>query len=588
MSLSWIDAPRFARFTKVIAVVDVVESVRLMELDEQEFIQRWHSFVDFVRQHVPLETGRIVKSLGDGLMLEFAEADGCMRMALAMQDWFEEGNLGLPPEEHVHLRVGAHFAEFVADEYDIYGTDVNLTQRIATLAGPGEIVISATMREKLGGQLSAAVEDLGACHLKHLNHTVRAYRVGRPGRAPILSLDTPARLLMRAGVAVLPFATDAMAAADVQLGEALADEAVVALARSSELQVVSRLSTARFRPPGATLDDIAQQLQPDYVLRGHASRRGEQVQVLAELTDVVTGHVVWAESLRGPLEGGEVVAALARGVTGGVTANELLKAQAQPLPVLEVHTVLLAAVALMHRLTPADLERSRALLDHLLDRNRRHASAWAWLAFWHMLQLQLHAGSDYQEVAQQARECCHNALQSDSQVGLALCLDGYTRLHLLRDPDGAGRRYAQVLAAKADDALALACGAELRALLGDSRGSCLQTARRALELCLLQPMQYFYDDIAATAAMSVGAYEEAVGHAQRCVAANPAYTAGYRSLAIALALAGAGDAAAGAARRLRELEPGFTVRRFLQRSPATPELARRMAIALASAGLPAQ
>src|SRR4051812_46415712 len=86
------DATDFARHTKVIAVADVVESVRLMELDEQEFIRRWHGFVQFANQHLPRESGRMHKSLGDGLMMEFADPAGCIRAALAMQAWFNEGN----------------------------------------------------------------------------------------------------------------------------------------------------------------------------------------------------------------------------------------------------------------------------------------------------------------------------------------------------------------------------------------------------------------------------------------------------------------------------------------------------------------
>src|SRR5881628_2673140 len=146
-------ASPFTRATKVIAVADVVESVRLMEQAEQEFIGRWHRFVNFVHEEVPQHSGRLHKSLGDGLMLEFSDAAGCMRAALAMQAWFRDMNQALAPQEQVHLRIGAHVADFVADKYDIYGTDVNVAARIASLAGPGEVVISAALRERLGRSL---------------------------------------------------------------------------------------------------------------------------------------------------------------------------------------------------------------------------------------------------------------------------------------------------------------------------------------------------------------------------------------------------------------------------------------------------
>src|SRR3954470_20596873 len=217
---------RLARHTKVIAVADVVESVRLMEQDEQEFIRRWHGFITFFKSHLPQESGRMHKSLGDGLMVEFSDPEGCIRSALAMQAWFDEGNHGLPIEEHVHLRIGAHVAEFVADEHDIYGTDVNLTARIATLAGPGEIVISAALRQRIVGELEGFLEDLGQCHLKHVRHPVRAYRVGRAGRAPVLPGGAAGRVPTRVALAVLPFTEDVDS---MGLGEAVADEVVAAL-----------------------------------------------------------------------------------------------------------------------------------------------------------------------------------------------------------------------------------------------------------------------------------------------------------------------------------------------------------------------
>ncbi len=214
-----------ARTTQVIAVADVVESVRLMEQDEQEFIRRWQRFVGFVQKLLPGQSGRLRKSLGDGLMLEFSEAEGCIRAALAMRAWFADANRHLAPEDQVQLRVGAHMAEFVSDEYDIYGNDVNLAARIATLAGPGEIVISAALREHLGPTLRAQLEDLGTCHLKHVKDPVHVFRLGPAGQAPVLPVRRLATHALRPTMAVLPFGLLGTASGKLT-GEALADDIV--------------------------------------------------------------------------------------------------------------------------------------------------------------------------------------------------------------------------------------------------------------------------------------------------------------------------------------------------------------------------
>ena len=205
-------ATPLTRATKVIAVADVVESVRLMEQDEQEFIRRWQSFVGFVQQRLPAESGRIHKSLGDGLMLEFSDPHGCIRAALAMRAWLAESNERLPPEDQVQLRIGAHVADFVADEYDIYGTDVNLAARIASLAGPGEIVISAALRRHLDPQPAMVLQDLGSCHLKHVKEPVHAFRIGEAGQAPVMPVRRLATHSLRPTVAVLPFGMERPAA----------------------------------------------------------------------------------------------------------------------------------------------------------------------------------------------------------------------------------------------------------------------------------------------------------------------------------------------------------------------------------------
>jgi class 3 adenylate cyclase len=193
------------RSTKVLLVMDVVESVRLMEQDEEDFVRRWQQLVQHAERILPLHGGRIVKSLGDGLMLEFANAQGCTRAAFAMQHFSKQASSSYAPQQQLHLRMGGHLASFVTDQYDIYGTDVNLTARFSTLAGPGEIVVTDDLRDCLTAELDADIEDLGECHLKHVENTVRAYRIGPAGHAPVIAASTPENTDFRPTIAVIPF-----------------------------------------------------------------------------------------------------------------------------------------------------------------------------------------------------------------------------------------------------------------------------------------------------------------------------------------------------------------------------------------------
>jgi adenylate cyclase len=584
-----VDASRFTRATKVIAVADVVESVRLMEQDEQQFIGRWHRFVNFVQEQVPQASGRLHKSLGDGLMLEFSDPHGCIRAALAMQAWFHEGNQGLPPEGHVHLRIGAHLADFVADKYDIYGTDVNLAARIATLAGPGEIVISAALRERLGRKPALPLEDLGTCHLKHVKRPVHAFRIGQAGRAPVIpALPFEARGL-RATVAVLPFASHGEAIQGVS-GETLADELVVALAKSDVLQVVSRMTTSPIDATRETLGSVLGQVGAGYVLTGRAHLHGGELALHAELADTQSGHVVWAEHFTGaPCVAGAIdprlLARMVPALHAAIFQNEVARGTQGPMPSLDGSTLLLAAIGLMHRLSPVDMEQARQLLDHLTDRWRRQALAHAWVAHLHLLRVQqAFAGVSGHDQAL-ARAHAAAAVQYDPSSPVVLAMDGYACVHGARNLQGAEDRYAQALSLRGDHSIALLFQAELLALQGSAKAARAAIGRAIQHRCM-EPLRYLYDAVAALAAWADGEPEEAIPLAQQALQRNPRYLPAWRTLVVSQMEAERLGEARATQQRLMRRQPSFSVSSFLAGTAMSEELASRFAEGLLQAGTP--
>ena len=580
----------FTRATKVIAVADVVESVRLMEQGEQEFIARWHGFVNFVQDHVSVHGGRLHKSLGDGLMLEFSDGEGCIRAALAMQAWFRDVNQGLPNEEHVHLRIGAHVADFVADQYDIYGTDVNVAARIATLAGPGELVISAALRTRLRGTLPLHLVDLGPCHLKHVKQPVHAYRVAQAAEAPVLPAHAIEPGGLRATVAVLPFAT--VGESEGTSGETLADELVTALARSDALQVVSRMSTAALDASRDTLQTVLQEVGARYVLTGRARAQADALALYLELADAVSGHVIWAESFQSAAGAAGVLDSRLRtqaigAVHAAVIEHEMELTAARPVPALQGSTLVLGALGLMHRLSPVDVERARRLLEHLLDRWRRHPTGNAWLAHLHVLRVQQASAGFTQQDAALARAHAAMATQSDPGSPLVLALDGYACVHGLRNLEAAAERYAQALSLRPQHSLALLFHAELLALRGAAR-SARAAALTARSLLALEPLRYLYDAIAALAALADRDPEAAVELAQQAVRRNPRYLPAWRSLIVAQVECDRLGEAHASQQQLLKRQPAFTVRGFVGSTPLGEELEARFAEGLLQAGAPAR
>ena len=577
-------ASSFTRSTKVIAVADVVESVRLMEQDEAAFIRLWRGFLDFVMQRLPQHAGRYRKSLGDGVMLEFSDPEGCIRAALAMRDWFGTANRDLGPEDHVHLRIGAHLAEFVADAYDIYGTDVNLAARIASLAGPGEIVISAALRNRLGPALRPQLEDLGTCHLKHVRQPVHAFRIGAAGRAPVIPASSLRGQSWRPTLVVLPFAMQGEAPDGIS-GETLADDVVASLADAGHVQLVSRLSTGPMQHVGTSLPGLRHALAAQYVLDGRARRRGEQLGLHTELCDAGNGHVVWAHSFHGTLkEVGALDGALMREVVSAVhsavAAHELDRAQARALPAMDGSTLLLSAVTLMHSLLAPDTDRARSMLEHLVERWPRHAVPHAWLAHLHVLLLQQGA----RRTGASARVQANMALQCDSTSPLARAVAGRVALHVDHDADAAQDQYAQALSAHPDDAFALVLETERLAWAGSGEAA-RAMAQRSLEACPIAPLRALHDGILALALLAAGDVAEALRCAQRSVNATPSSLAAQAVLAAAQVERGAEAQARRTVARLLQRVPDESVETYLARTPSGP-LRTRIAEALARAGLP--
>jgi class 3 adenylate cyclase len=281
------DWPELRQQRRAIVVVDVVESVRLMQANEADVIDRWRRFVNEVRTQVlPKHGGRLVKSLGDGLLLEFETVPAAVASTLEFQSLIGNYNAGRHASQHFALRIGVNVSDIVVDDDDIYGVGVNLTARLAGLASPGEIVVSPEVRDGLVDGLDADLEDMGECYLKHLEQPVRAFRLGRAAapRLPVFEQDDEKD--MRAVVAVVPFEFHGglQGAEFDAIGELIADGVIALLSKSASVRLISRLSSSAFRGRGTELETVAQRLGAAYVLSGSYQCVGTRVALVAEIS----------------------------------------------------------------------------------------------------------------------------------------------------------------------------------------------------------------------------------------------------------------------------------------------------------------
>ena len=599
----------------VVLLVDLVESVRLMREHEAFTVRRWADFVRFVTVEIlPRHRGVMVKSLGDGLMVRFETVPDAVDAAAEMHRKLATQNIDIPEDQHFHLRAGINAAMTWSDGIDIYGTGVNLAARLATLAGPGETIASASAHGQLAAALAtlanpgetigsaaardelthgvdASCEDLGECILKHFDKPVRAYRVGPASPHPSLAGRRDYGATMEATIAVIPFGARHNAPEHFDIGNLIADSVIWRLSKATNLKVISRLSTNVFRGRASDVGEVSAHLGATYILSGGYVVDAGKLLVTAELSEARTNQVVWTDRMNGEIGDllkpeSELAHRIAAAVHLSVFDAEVEHVMTQPLPSLESYSLLLGGIKLMHRSTKDEFLQTRKILDELINRHGRIAAPRAWLAMWYILRVTRGWSEDRKREAAEALSASHAALDRDPSDALALATEGFVYCHLLNDLDTAHKRCEQAVDANPSHALGWLYRGTIDAFKGDGNAA-VDATRRAMELSPLDPQRYYFESLGATAELSAHQYANAERLARSSLLLNRMHPSTWRSLTISLVSQGRMDEAREALGKLRELEPELTVEKYIARVPnGQLETGQQWARYLAMAGLP--
>jgi adenylate cyclase len=575
----------------VVLVVDLVESVRLMQANEQEAVERWHSFLRRARDEVlPQQGGRLVKSLGDGLMAEFQSPSRAVVAALALHALLAEASIGFPEDRQMFLRAALHTTRIYADDLDIYGSGVNLAARLATLAGPGETVVSATVRDGLTDGLDAHIEDLGDCHLKHIAGPVRAYRVGHAGARPVMAARRDYTASYQPTIAVIPFAMRTAKPEHYSVGELIADGVIAGLSRARHLRVISRLSTTAFRDRDADVSELNVHLNASYVLSGSYTCTGDRLMVSWELADVRDHLIVGTDHLQVRLGDllefeGELIHAIAAMAHDAILSAEVARSLNRPLPTLESYALLLGGIQLLHRSSKRDFERSFELLTHLAEKHPRSAEPKVWQAKWYALRSVQGLTEDREHDTRAALACTAAALQHEPQNSFALAMEGFVHCHLSRDYDLANERLSESIRQNPSESFGHLFKAVIQGLTGDFNGG-LESFAIASATSPLDPARYLFDTIGAYLHFCAGHHSDAVSLAKRSLRQNRHHAHSWRVLVAAEAESGDLESARFNLRSLLEVQKGLTVEAYLAAGKRDDPLRLRVAAGLGAAGLP--
>src|SRR5213082_277879 len=331
-----------------ILAADVAGYSRLIGADEQGTLNRLRSIrTEVVDPKINEHHGRLVKTTGDGFLIEFGSVVDALRCAVEMQQQMAERNTG--PADRIEFRIGINVGDIVVEDGDIFGDGVNVAARLEGLAEPGGICVSARVQEDAAGKLDLAFDDIGEQALKNIARPIRVYRV----RVASPSISPPQAALPlpdKPSIAVLPFQNMSGDPEQEYFADGMVDEIITALSRFRNLFVIARNSSFSYKGRAVDVKQVARELGIRYVLEGSVRKAANRVRIIGQLIDTATGAHIWADRFDGALDDvfelqDQVAASVAGAIGPKLEQVEIGRAKRKPPENLDAYDCYLRGIA---------------------------------------------------------------------------------------------------------------------------------------------------------------------------------------------------------------------------------------------------
>jgi adenylate cyclase len=390
-----------------ILAADVAGYSRLMGADEEGTLERLKALHrELVDPKIAEHHGRIVKTTGDGLLVEFASVVDAVRCAVEVQQAMAERNTDVAADIRIELRIGINLGDVIVEGDDLYGDGVNIAARIEALTDAGGVLVSNTVYDHVRDRLSCAFEDLGEQQVKNIARRVRVYRV-RDASATNAPAPRPLPLPDKPSIAVLPFQNLSGDPEQEYFADGMVEEIITALSRIHWLFVIARNSTFTYKGQTIDVKQVGRELGVRYVLEGSVRKGGGRVRITAQLIEAETGAHLWADRFDGSLDDifdlqDKVAISIAGVIEPTLQAAEIRYSVARPTKDLTAYDLYLRARALASSYERDHLAQALDLLEQVIDREPRYGPALA-LAATYRVDLENYDWADRRDEAENRR-----------------------------------------------------------------------------------------------------------------------------------------------------------------------------------------
>jgi adenylate cyclase len=397
------EIPAVRRLAAILAA-DVAGYSRLMGLDEAGTAQALREHRAAADPLVAHHGGRIVKTTGDGVLIEFGSVVGAVDCALALQHLSAERNAGIARERRMEWRIGIHLGDVLVEGDDILGDGVNIAARLEGIAEPGGICISEDAFRQVHGKVATEFADIGEQSLKNITRPLRVYRAviesplpdppppageGSARSARVGAVEPPLPLPDKPSIAVLPFANMSADPEQEYFVDGMVEEITTALSQIRWLFVIARNSTFTYKGQGVDVKQVGRELGVRYVLEGSVRKAGTRVRITAQLIETTTGTHLWADRFDGSLEDlfefqDKIAFSVAGVIEPALQAAEMRRSAARPTTDLTAYDLYLRALAAFYPITKERVIEALGLLEQAIAIDPHYGPALSWAAICHL------------------------------------------------------------------------------------------------------------------------------------------------------------------------------------------------------------
>lgn len=559
--------PRVDRRLAAVMAADVAGYSRLMGGDEEGTLARLMAcrqayFDPKVAEH----RGRIVKTAGDGLLIEFGSAVDAVRCAIEIQELIASSNADVPQEKRIEFRIGIHVGDIIIDQQDIFGDGVNIAARLEGIAQPGGVCISDDAYRHIRGKIEIAYVDMGPQELKNIAEPMRVWEA-RPDSGETLAVGGGERATRsdRPSIAVLPFQNMSGDAEQEYLADGIVEDILTELARFRSLRVTARNSSFVYKGRSVDIKRAGQELGVRYILEGSVRKSGHRVRITGQLIDTSTGGHIWAEHFDGDSKAAfDLQDNITKSVVGAVASAleraELERAKQKPFAARAAYDYFLIGMAEIYDGTRESNRRALECFEKAVGIDPQFSAAYAMSCYCYVWRKASGWPSDPGETAT-VEQLARKATKTGPDDAFALCEAGFALAAVAGDLDEGAFLIDQALALNPNIAVAWRFSGYVRALLGEC-DIAVDHLNRAIELNPRDPLLFIAFNGLAVAHYFAGRYQEAHKCAGRAARQNPDYAAAQVMVAASAAMADRGREAKDAVGRLLQLDPSYRVENF--------------------------